>query len=45
MQMDHLKKLQARVQQRKNADTSIITAKTGINFESLPSSGPTGQHA
>ena len=27
MEMEHLKKLQAWVQQRKNADTSVITAK------------------
>ena len=44
MQMDHLKKLQAWVQRRKNADTSISPRRTGINFESLPSSGLTLQH-
>jgi len=32
MQMDHLKKLQAWVQRRKNADTSIITAKNWDQF-------------
>jgi len=32
MQMDYLKKLQAWVQQRKNADTSIITAKNLDQF-------------
>lgn len=32
MQMDHLKKLQAWVQQRRNADTSIITAKNWDQF-------------
>jgi transposase-like protein len=32
MQMDYLKKLQASVQQRKNADTSIITAKNWDQF-------------
>jgi len=32
MQMDYLKKLQAWVQQRKNADTSIITAKNWDQF-------------
>jgi transposase-like protein len=32
MQMEHLKKLQAWVQQRKNADTSIITAKNLDQF-------------
>src|SRR5882672_2962934 len=32
MQMDHLKKLQAWVQRRKNADTSIITAKNWEQF-------------
>ena len=32
MQMDHIKKLQAWVQRRKNADTSIITAKNWDQF-------------
>jgi transposase-like protein len=32
MQMDHLKKLQAWVQRRKNADTSVITAKNLDQF-------------
>jgi transposase-like protein len=32
MQMDYLKKLQAWVQQRKNVDTSIITAKNWDQF-------------
>jgi transposase len=32
MQMDHLKKLQAWVQRRKNADTSVITAKNWDPF-------------
>jgi len=32
MQMDHLKKLQAWVQRRKNVDTSIITAKNWDQF-------------
>jgi len=32
MQMDYLKKLQAWVQQRKSADTSIITAKNWDQF-------------
>ena len=32
MQMDHLKKLQAWVQQRRNADTSVITAKNLDRF-------------
>jgi len=32
MQMDHLKKLQAWVQRRKSADTSIITAKNWDQF-------------
>ena len=32
MQMDHLKKWQTSVQRRKNADTSIITAKNWDQF-------------
>ena len=32
MQMEHLKKLQAWVQQRRNADTSVITAKNLDQF-------------
>ena len=32
MQMDHIKKLQAWVQRRKNADTSVITAKNLDQF-------------
>ena len=32
MQMDYIKKLQAWVQQRKNADSSIITAKNWDQF-------------
>ena len=32
MQMDHLKKLQAWVQRRKSADTSVITAKNLDQF-------------
>lgn len=32
MQMEHLKKLQAWVQQRRSADTSIITAKNWDRF-------------
>ena len=32
MQMEHLKKLQAWVQQRRNADTSVITAKNLDRF-------------
>ena len=37
MEMDHLKKLQAWVQQKRSADTSVITRRTWISFESLPS--------
>jgi transposase-like protein len=32
MQMDHIKKLQAWVQRKKNADTSVITAKNWDQF-------------
>jgi transposase-like protein len=32
MQMEHIKKLQAWVQQRRNADTSVITAKNLDQF-------------
>jgi transposase-like protein len=32
MQMDHIKKLQAWVQRKKNADTSVITAKNLDQF-------------
>jgi transposase-like protein len=32
MQMDHIKKLQAWVQQKRNADTSVITAKNLDQF-------------
>ena len=32
MQMEHIKKLQAWVQQKKNADTSVITAKNWDQF-------------
>jgi transposase-like protein len=39
MQMDHIKKSQVWVQQKRNADTSVITAKNLDRFRNLSSSG------